>query len=352
MVNDLGLEQSDDRLGQRVVIRVADAADRWLDARLFQALSVTNREILAAPVAVMNYSLGVRASPQSLLKRIQDQFSAHRASDAPTDDAARKHIDDESHVDEPRPGRDVREIGDPELIRPHGGELALDQICRIIRLVSADRGSALTPTHNPLQPERSHQSFDATACDCDALPAKLSPDLARSVDLEVLIPDALDLLRDLDIAPTPRWQALRIRLSRLVLVVSRWSDRQLRADRLDPILTPMLVDEGDHYFGRRSSSAWAKKAAALRRISLARFNSKFSRSSCLRRSCSELVSPARLPWSRSACLTHLRKVSAVHPILLAIDLIAAPAIRVPPGAQTPFVPHVPEPPVNTSVLCS
>src|SRR5262249_1059314 len=206
---------------------------------------------------------------------------------------------------------------------PNGGELALDQICRIIRLVTADRGSALAPTHSPLQPARSHQSFDATAGDGDALPAELSPDLACAVDLEVLIPDALDLLRDLDIAPNPRRQPLRLRLSRLVLVVSRWGDRQLRADRLDPILSPMLVDERDHYFGRRSSSAWAKKAAALRRISLARFNSKFSRSSCLRRSCSEVVSPARFPWSRSACLTHLRKVSAVHPILLAIELIAA-----------------------------
>src|SRR5215471_14916539 len=97
-VNDLGLEQPDDRLGEGIVVRVADAADRRLDAGLLQALSVTNREILAAPVAVMNHALGVRASPQSLLKRIQDQFSAHRASDAPADDAARKHIDDESHV--------------------------------------------------------------------------------------------------------------------------------------------------------------------------------------------------------------------------------------------------------------
>jgi len=64
----------------------------------------------------------------------------HRAGDAPADDAARKHIDDESHVYEPRPGRDVGEIGDPELIRPSGGELALDQIRRIIRLVAADSG--------------------------------------------------------------------------------------------------------------------------------------------------------------------------------------------------------------------
>src|SRR5262245_37229345 len=65
VVNDLGLEQSDDRLGQRVVVRVAYAADRRLDASLLQALSVTNREILAAPVAMMNHALGVGASPRA-----------------------------------------------------------------------------------------------------------------------------------------------------------------------------------------------------------------------------------------------------------------------------------------------
>src|SRR5262245_46061709 len=271
----------------------------------------------------MNHAPGSRASPERLLERIQDQVGAHRAGDAPADDAARKHIDDESHVDEPRPGRDVGEIGDPELIRPNGGELALDQICRIFRLVAADGGSALAPTHGPSRPDRSHQSFDATAGDGDALPAELSPDLACAVDLEVLIPDALDLLRDLDIAPRPRRLPLRLRLSRLALVVGRWGDRQLCADRLDSILGPMLIDEGNRHFGRRSSSAWAKKAAALRRISFARFNSLTSRSSSLRRSRSELDRPGRFPWSRSACRTHLREVSSVQPILVAIETIAA-----------------------------
>jgi hypothetical protein len=38
--------------------------------------------------------------------------------------------------------------------------------------------------------------------------------------------------------------------------------------------------------------------------------------------------PERLPWSRSACRTHLRKVSAVHPILLAIETIAAHCVFV------------------------
>jgi len=63
MVNDLGLEQSDDRLGERVVVRVADAADRRLDAGLLQALSVTNREILAAPVAPDESRPWLRSEP-------------------------------------------------------------------------------------------------------------------------------------------------------------------------------------------------------------------------------------------------------------------------------------------------
>ena len=53
---------------------------------------------------------------------------------------------------------------------------------------------------------------------------------------------------------------------------------------------------------RRSSSAIAKYALALRRISLAWRSSRFSRSSALIRSRSSVVGPARRPWSRSVCL--------------------------------------------------
>jgi hypothetical protein len=41
-------------------------------------------------------------------------------------------------------------------------------------------------------------------------------------------------------------------------VIRRGGDRQDLADRLDPVDIPMIVDEGDHGFHRRSSSAWAK----------------------------------------------------------------------------------------------
>src|SRR5262249_37349184 len=141
-----------------------------------------------------------------------------------------KHIVDESHVYELSPGRDACEIGDPELIRPNGSELALDQICWIFRLVAADSGSAFGAAHNPLQPERSHQSFDGTAGDGDAIPSELPPNLAGAVDLEVIIVHAPDFTRNLSIASKARRYPLRLSLSRLVLVVGRWDDRQLRAD--------------------------------------------------------------------------------------------------------------------------
>ncbi len=38
--DDLGFVESVDRLGERIVVAVADATDRRFDARVFQALSV------------------------------------------------------------------------------------------------------------------------------------------------------------------------------------------------------------------------------------------------------------------------------------------------------------------------
>ena len=60
------------------------------------------------------------------------------------------------------------------------------------------------------------------------------------------------------VALPPRRLTRRISVPRLLLVVDRPSDRHLPADRLDPVRLPVLVDQGHHYFGRRSSSAWAK----------------------------------------------------------------------------------------------
>ena len=74
---------------------------------------------------------------------------------------------------------------------------------------------------------------------------------------------------------------------------------------------------------RRSSSAWAKYADALRRISLACRSSRFSRSSAFSFAAMSVGTPARLPASTSAFFTHSFSVCPVQPILAAIDMIAA-----------------------------
>src|SRR4029077_1672292 len=95
------------------------------------------------------------------------------------------------------------------------------------------------------------------------------------------------------------------------------------ADRLDSVDVAVFVDERRHGLNRRSSSAWAKYADALRRISLACRSSRFSRSSAFRRSATSVGTPARVPLSTSAFLTHSLSVCGVQPIFAAIEQMAA-----------------------------
>src|SRR5262252_1615755 len=109
------------------------------------------------------------------------------------------------------------------------------------------------------------------------LVAHLLPHLAMPVDVTLLGPDAIDNFPQFLILTRSGRARRRIPLLRFVSVVRRWSDRQHAADRLDSIRRSMLVNERHHHFARRSSSACAKNADALRKISFARFNSRFSR---------------------------------------------------------------------------
>src|SRR5690606_28030356 len=96
-----------------------------------------------------------------------------------------------------------------------------------------------------------------------------------------LIPHALYFRLQRVVTLRPLRTKLRLAFSRLLFVVRRRGDRQYCTDRLDPKSVLVLIDIGDHHLRRRSSSAWAKKADAVRRISFARRSSRFSRSSSL-----------------------------------------------------------------------
>src|SRR5262245_43642258 len=138
----------------------------------------------------------------------------------------------------------------------------------------------------------------------------------------MLIPNTLDDRAQDRVLLGARRPPPRVAFFRFAFEVRGRGDRQHAADRLDPELLPMIVNERDHHFARRSSSAWAKYADAFLRISFARRSSTFSLSSCFRRARSSVVRPGRCPLSRSAWRTHRRNTSTGQPIFSATDRIA------------------------------
>ena len=294
-VDQLGLVQPVDRLGQRVVVAVALAAHRRLDAGLGQTLAVADRDVLRAAVAVMDQGVVALGLPgvQRLLQRVEHEVGVHRTAHPPADDAPGEHVDDEGHVQPALPGRDVGEVRHPELIRPLGLELPIDPVQRARRRWIADRRAHDLAADHTAQAEPAHQALDRAAGHRYALAVQLAPDLVGAVDLQVGLPDPFDLRHQDLVASGPRAAQLRPALSGRMAPIARRGDLQHLADRLDPVHVAMLVDEVPQDLSRRSSSAWAKNALASFRISLALRSSCTSRSSSLIRCCSAVVGPSR-----------------------------------------------------------
>src|SRR4051794_25448223 len=194
---------------------------------------------------------------------------------------------------------------------------------RARRRLVADRRAHRFATDHALQAKVCHQPLDGAAGDHKAFSLQLPPDLPRAIDAEVLCEDPLNL--DLQFGVPPRTDRTLAGVDPFddMRMVGRRGDRQHLADRLDPIRLAMIVDERDHGFTRRSSSAWAKYADALRRISFACRSSRFSRSSAFSFSAMSVGTPARLPLSTSAFFTHSRSVCDVQPILAETETIVA-----------------------------
>src|SRR5690606_23322298 len=200
--------------------------------------------------------------------------------------------------------------------------VALDEIRGALRAGIGHRRAAVGAAHHAAQPEAIHQALHRAARHGDPLPRELFPDLVGTVARPLLAPHPYDLRAQRSIALLARRESRRVCLPSLLFVVRRRSDRQLGADRLDSVRLPVRVNERHHQLPRRSSSAWAKYADALRRMSLARRSSRFSRSTALSCCCAAVVSPGRWPVSRSAWRIQFRSVSLEQPIFSAIEPMA------------------------------
>src|SRR6266446_6757171 len=114
-------------------------------------------------------------------------------ADAPTDDISGEHVDDERHINEPGPCRDIGKIRDPQPVGSWRLELAIDPIERAWSALVADGRALWLAADDALQAEVTHEPLDRAAGDRKALPTHLPPDLPHAVDLEVLIENPQDL---------------------------------------------------------------------------------------------------------------------------------------------------------------
>lgn len=105
-------------------------------------------------------------------------------------------------------------------------------------------------SHHAMQPHPAHQALDGAASGWDRFSMQLAPDLAATVNAEVLIPDALDFSAQPAIALDSGRRAVRLGFTGLVLVVRRRGNRQDTADRLNPVRLPVIIDELDHHLPR------------------------------------------------------------------------------------------------------
>nr|GFB76894.1 hypothetical protein [Tanacetum cinerariifolium] len=323
-VDQLSLVEPVDGFGQGIVVAVSLAAYRRLDAGFCQAFAVLYRYVLRAPVAMMDQlvSFGL-TGVQRLLQSVEHEVGPHRAADAPADDSPSEDIDHESDIDETLPGRDVGEIADPQLVRPLCLELAVDPVERARCLRIGSRRAYDLAAHDAPQAGLTHQALHRAAGHLSSLTSKLAPHFVGAVDLQVCLPNPLNVDAQHVVSLDSGTAQRRVALLRCITPVARRRDLHHPADRLDTVGMAVLVDKYPHGLKWRPSSAWAKNALARRRISFALRSSRTSRSSALMRSSSAVVGPGRWPVSRSCWRTQRRSVSGVQPILAAMDSIAA-----------------------------
>lgn len=174
--------------------------------------AVANKDALRRPlepaldssIAVVHESLDPLPSVQRLLERVPRQVAAQRARYLPADDPTREYVDDEGHVDEPRPGGPVGQVGHPQTIRLIRREGSLNEICGTLCGLVHDRGPLEGwPADDAPKTHPRHQALHRASRHGETLAVELQPDLARLIDRRVLFPDALDLHAQLGIASRP-----------------------------------------------------------------------------------------------------------------------------------------------------
>ena len=161
-------------------------------------------------------------------------------------------VDDEGEEHDALPAAQVGEVGDPELVRAVGGEVALDEVRaarawgRASWCATACRGA-----WRPGCRARASAAGRGSAATCS--PARAAPSTSAGSRRRSSWPRAARGSGRAAARPRPRARSA----AGCALVVGGRRHAQGPADRLDPEAAAMLVDVAAH-FGRSGSSSFAK----------------------------------------------------------------------------------------------
>jgi hypothetical protein len=213
--------------------------------------------------------------------------------------SAGERIEDDRQIREPRPGRHICDVCDPEHVWRIGMEVAIHQIGGGAFPVIADRRARASATADAGQTCRLHQPLDPLAADMHAAVDQFSVDAWSTIAFPGRDMDLADQLHQF-----PVGDVSGRRFSHLPGIEAAARHAHASCHGLDRISGPVRGLEFDDLDG--IASFRANQAAALERISLSCRNGLFSRRRRRSTSRSSLLGmSARLPLSRSACLIHV-----------------------------------------------
>src|SRR5690625_4557146 len=233
VLDNFGLVQADYRFCQGVVVTVTTTANGSGDAGSRQAFAVTDSQVLTAAVRVMGQTIGL-PGVQRLIEGVQHEVGAQVSGYSPADYAPCERVDDESCVNEPASGADVRQVRHPQGVGLLSREVTVHQVHRAISSLVRNRGDLLAAPGHALQASSSHEPLHSAARHELAFPVQFLPHLPRAVTLFASIPHPLDFHAQVSVMVKPEWLAALVPLTGLKLVINARGDRQLPADRLDP----------------------------------------------------------------------------------------------------------------------
>ena len=207
-------------------------------------------------------------------QRVEDEVGTHVACELPAHDRPAVRVDHEREEHDALPAAQIREVGEPQLVRPVRREVPIDEVGRPIRLaVGCSRTPWLAAPFGSLNAIAAHQPLDPAAADLLTGPPQSLPHPPRAIGEVVVLVQLPDQAEQPLVLDSPGGSP-----AARSLVVGRRRHAQHPADRLDPETRALHLDEHAH-LGRCGSSSPAKNTLAAFKISFVRRNSNTSRRS-------------------------------------------------------------------------